>query len=370
MSDESSNAADSPPPDQPWPLRKRRAEEVCEALCQSPGDTGAASGVAAFAADPKWEVRKVVAEGLASFPEDIYRALAPVLCGDTNALVAAAAERSMERRTPISGIATSAPGLIQNAIDRIESKHGWEASQAALRLAEKFTELHLRSAVHDIKNILTHFGLDIVAIAEVVRDPTTRSRLKRYEKGRQYLERLVEMMEAYSENLTLHFNTEDIGDIARESLASALDQVERQGRKVGPVECVLDVPDGMVASVSRFHFAMALTNLIKNAVEAHAISKTQLRNGQVLVRASVDAEWIVVTVSDKGRGIAAGDLMKLLEFIPGGSAKRRSGSGYGLPICRRYIEAHHGTFQMQSQEDGGTTATIKIPANNEQLTEP
>jgi len=88
-----------------------------------------------------------------------------------------------------------------------------------------------------------------------------------------------------------------------------------------------------------------------------------MKPGFVFVEVATQESWMVVTVSDGGCGIAPGDLAKLREFIPGGSSKRRdrSGTGYGLPICRRYVEAHGGTLTIQSKEGEGTTVSFRLP---------
>jgi len=347
-----------------WMDRRQRAERTCEWLRDNSDDAAAIQQVVAFAADPKWEVRKVVAESLTGFHEDVYLELIPALCADSNTLVRTVAMRAVERRAPVSGFAVQGQGVIRRALNRIESKFGPEAARAALQFGEKFTELHIKNAVHDVKNVLTYFGLDVEAILPHVTDPSIRSRLKRFEKGYQHLARLVKMMEAYAEDLTLTPQFEDISDIVKRAHASAQDQVREQGRNVDAVDFKMDIPDGLSAPVSMFHFEMVLTNLIKNGIEAHAISPKKLRSGSVSVRAALEENRLILTIQDTGKGIAPDDLAKLHEYIPGGSSKRRSGSGsgYGLPICRRYIEAHYGIFHIQSQEEGGTTATIRIPA--------
>lgn len=352
---------------EPWPERKRKAEAACTRLQDAPGDREARAAVEGFAADPKWEVRKVIAEELASFPEDLFRKLEPVLRNDPNALVKTVARRSMQRKSPASGIARSTPGVVQGALSKIESRYGRSASSDALRLAEKFVELHLRSAVHDIKNVLTLFNLDVEEIAELLPSTHSRARLQRYENGRNYLEGLVAMMDRYSEDLSLKLVPESIPEILHESVQSAIEQLNSQGRSTSTVDCEIIAVDELVVPVSRFHFAMVVTNLAKNGIEAHAISPDAMRPGSVRIEARIEDDWLVIVVDDTGKGVAAGDLAKLREFIPGGSSKRRAGnkagmgSGYGLPICRRYVEAHHGDIAIESEEDRGTRVTIRIP---------
>jgi signal transduction histidine kinase len=310
--------------------------------------------------DPKWEVRKVIAESLASFPELLATELAARMARDSNAMVRYAAERSISRRSPASALSASHPSVIQTELDRIERKFGSEARKEAFQLAERTAFLHVRTAVHDIKNILTHFNLDTTTLLRIAPDSGSKSRLQRFESGRQYLFRLVETMEAYSRDLELKWLSEDLVELVQESVAAAHEQVRLEGKDPTPVECTVQAPASIIASVSRFHFAMVLTNLIKNAIQSHAVSDKELRAGRVLIEMSVADESVRIAISDTGRGISPTDLQKLLDFVPGGSSKP-GGMGYGLPICRRYTEAHGGTLTIDSKEDKGTQVVLILP---------
>jgi signal transduction histidine kinase len=110
---------------------------------------------------------------------------------------------------------------------------------------------------------------------------------------------------------------------------------------------------------------MVLTNLVKNGIQAHAVSDRRLGEGRVVIGIERGEDGVMIKISDKGRGVAPGDLQKLVQFIPGGTSKR-GGSGYGLPICRRYVQAHDGRMQIESEENAGTTVTINLPCNGQQ----
>jgi len=347
----------------PWMDRKIHAEKACSDLARTPGSARLAKTVGEYAADPKWEVRKIVAEALAFLPEATYRELISELHRDSNAFVRSAAERSVEKRTPVSNLAEATPGKIQQAYDKIASKHGPEAAGNAVDFANKITDLHLRTAFHDIKNILTSFNLDVEELRKVA--PGQKRRLDRYVQGCAYLRHLAEMMDKYSEPLTITIVPEPLAEIIREAQASAVALIQEDGRTVKRVALSVSVAEELVVPMSRFHISMVLTNLIKNGIEAHAVSPTEMSKGCVSVTAEQQEGDVVITVTDGGRGIAPADLAKLREFIPGGSSKRKhgSGTGYGLPICRRYVEAHGGTLSIHSKEGDGTIVIFTLPLN-------
>ena len=129
----------------PWVGRKKAAEKALEELVLGSGNPKWVYALREYASDPKWEVRKVVAEALAVLPDDLYSELVTALHGDNNAFVRAAAVRSVERRTPVSRITEGVPGKIQQAYDKIVWKHGPEAAQNAVEFAHTVTERHLRT---------------------------------------------------------------------------------------------------------------------------------------------------------------------------------------------------------------------------------
>jgi len=344
-----------------WRERRRRVDADCELIVGHPDDQVCEERIRQFARDSKWEIRKAVAESLASFPESLARDLAAILAADTNAMVRSAAQRSISRRSPASALSVSHPSILQTDLERIERKFGSDARQEAFRLAERAAFLHVRTAVHDIKNILTHFNVDTAALLKIALDRSMESRLQRLEKGRQYLIRLVGMMEAYSRDLDMKMQTEDVVEIVNESVLAARDQVRNEGKNPTPIECKVSGPSSIVLSVSRFQFAMVLTNLIKNAIQSHSISETDLQDGSVTIAMSMGNEGVRIVISDTGKGIPPDDLQKLRDFVPGGSSKP-GGMGYGLPICRRYIEAHGGKLTINSEEGKGTEVAITLPA--------
>ena len=67
---------------------------------------------------------------------------------------------------------------------------------------------------------------------------------------------------------------------------------------------------------------------------------------------------IVVSVSDNGSGISPKNLKKI--FNPFFTTKAR-GTGLGMAIAYNIIKAHQGTIEVESQQNVGTTFTVKIP---------
>jgi nitrogen fixation/metabolism regulation signal transduction histidine kinase len=95
-----------------------------------------------------------------------------------------------------------------------------------------------------------------------------------------------------------------------------------------------------------------LVNLVKNAVEAAALTGRQVR---ICWRPQGDT--LVLHVEDTGPGIANPDNI----FIPFFSTKK-GGSGIGLTLSRQIIEAHDGILELANREDAtGCRASVTLP---------
>lgn len=74
----------------------------------------------------------------------------------------------------------------------------------------------------------------------------------------------------------------------------------------------------------------------------------------------------IIAVSDSGDGLDDQDLADLREFVPGRSSKKNRGTGFGLPIARRYVVAHGGSLAIDSEVGEGTTLTVSLPLEQEE----
>jgi signal transduction histidine kinase len=123
------------------------------------------------------------------------------------------------------------------------------------------------------------------------------------------------------------------------------------------------IPDNPVPlRADRNRIRQLLLNLVTNAV------KYTPAGGQVSLGLADHDSDLVVTVSDTGIGIAAGDLPHIFDRFwradPARSrAGERPGTGLGLAITKWVAEAHGGTISVQSRPGRGTQFTVTLPRN-------
>ncbi len=102
-----------------------------------------------------------------------------------------------------------------------------------------------------------------------------------------------------------------------------------------------------------FQLKQALLNLVLNALQASG------EGGTIILRAKVEGERAVIEVDDEGEGIADDLREKVFTLF---FTTREGGTGLGLPIVRRIVEEHGGTITLGPRPDGGTRATVTVPA--------
>jgi signal transduction histidine kinase len=118
-------------------------------------------------------------------------------------------------------------------------------------------------------------------------------------------------------------------------------------------------PDGSITTVmgDRLELRRVITNLIGNAIKFTDEGFVRIQ----LFSSTVSPRTVTLVVKDSGPGIPAEEQPTLFEsFIQG--SHRRGGSGLGLHLSRRIVEAHNGTIEVNSEVGKGSMFIVQIPA--------
>ena len=125
-----------------------------------------------------------------------------------------------------------------------------------------------------------------------------------------------------------------------------------------PVELRRDYPQQWpMVYVDRIRLKQALLNLLGNAVK-------YTEKGHICLQVTRNGEWVQMNIEDTGIGIAPEHYEAIFqEFrqVDENVARRRVGTGLGLPIARHLIERHGGTINVRSQLNQGSTFSINLP---------
>jgi len=98
-----------------------------------------------------------------------------------------------------------------------------------------------------------------------------------------------------------------------------------------------------------------LTNLVGNAIKF-------TEQGEVAIRVrALEGDRVEITVRDTGPGIAAEDIPHLFEAYWRSNLRSSDGTGLGLPIAKRLVEAMGGSLSVQSTPGEGSVFTVTLP---------
>ena len=142
-----------------------------------------------------------------------------------------------------------------------------------------------------------------------------------------------------------------IGGMVDETVALLRQDPKRGGR----VDVEISIEDGIVTLMDAGHFRQVLMNLLINAAEA-----VSDKGGQIQIHARRSRKGRpLLSVRDNGAGIAPEDISQI--FDPFYTTKKE-GSGLGLSIVHRLLEACGGGVSVRSEPELGTEFLLSLPA--------
>jgi signal transduction histidine kinase len=127
---------------------------------------------------------------------------------------------------------------------------------------------------------------------------------------------------------------------------------------------VANGPDGVVVQADANALALAIRNLVDNAVK-YSPGESDIR-----VEWGEDAGRARVQVIDRGIGVPHVEQQTIFEkFVRGQSAidSNVAGTGVGLAMVRQILRAHGGDVEVESQSGRGSTFTLVLPLSGSQL---
>ncbi len=239
---------------------------------------------------------------------------------------------------------------------------------AVLRSASR--EMKLSQMKSDFVSNVSHELRTPLASIRVFGEFFKLGRVRDHEKAREY----GEYIETESRRLTQLIN--NILDFSKIESGRKTYEFERTNIKevIGDVLKTYEVhlsqngfhiifeapPDALPlpAVIDANAMATAFMNLLDNAVKYSGESR------EVLVKLGRVDDYITISVTDYGIGIAREDRDKIFEKfyrVSTGLVHDVKGSGLGLSIVKHIVEAHRGLLTLNSKPGAGSTFSIHIP---------
>jgi signal transduction histidine kinase/putative methionine-R-sulfoxide reductase with GAF domain len=200
---------------------------------------------------------------------------------------------------------------------------------------------------HDLRNPLT----GITGAAYYLKSKVTemmngkaREMLEIIEKDIAYSNKIINDLLDYSREIKLELVESSPKAVVEEALS-----LVRIPRNVKVLDLTENEPK---VEVDVDKLKRAFVNIIKNAVEAMP------KGGRLTIRNKTSTNDCEIAFSDTGTGITDHTLQNMWSPLYTTKAK---GMGFGLPICKRLVEAHGGKIAVETALAKGTTFTVSIP---------
>jgi signal transduction histidine kinase/CheY-like chemotaxis protein len=233
------------------------------------------------------------------------------------------------------------------------------ATVAALEQASQAKSDFMASMSHELRTPLNA----IIGFSELMRDEPTEGDMVRVSgewvehinRSGQHLLGLIndvlDLTKVEAGRLDLQLEPVELGQAVAESVAGVRPLADRKR-----IALSVETQPGTI-SVDRGRLRQILYNVLSNAI------KFTPEGGRVHVAATYGDGAARVTIQDSGIGIAPEDQPHVFEEFRqlGDPNLRQGGSGLGLALTRRLVEAHDGTIGFESEVGRGTTFSIELP---------
>lgn len=228
-----------------------------------------------------------------------------------------------------------------------------------LERAEKLQRDMIADVAHELRTPLSNIRGYLEAVRDGVVKPDAET-IRSLDEEAALLSRLVDDLQelalAEAGELKLVRQTEDITGVINQAIAATQAQATAKG-----ISFQADLPAGLpLGDIDFQRISQVLHNLLDNAV-AHTGN-----GGVITVTARPQNNWVEVSVSDTGEGIPSEELPNIFErFYRVDKSRTRAtgGSGLGLTIAKRLVEAHGGQIEVQSEVGKGSRFTFTIPVS-------
>ncbi len=250
---------------------------------------------------------------------------------------------------------TASAGQLALAIEREELRRRATESEV-LRRADDAKRTLLHAVSHDLRTPLSSIIAGATSLRQRDVEWSDREReefLEGIEGEARRLDRIVGNLLSVSriESGSLRPTKEwhDLGALVD-------DVVERERARGHPVRvtCPAALP---ALHIDYVEIDQALSNLIENAA-GYAPAGTDV---EVDVRSRTGA--VEVRVSDRGPGVPADARDRVFEPFERADGGRRTGTGLGLTVAKRFVQAHGGDIRVEERDGGGATFVLTLPAS-------
>ncbi len=248
---------------------------------------------------------------------------------------------------------------ISNRGEVAELAKTFNAMATGLENTEKLRRNMVADIAHELRTPLSNVAGYLEAIQDDVIKPD-KATINSLSEEVGLLSRLVDDLQelalADAGELKLMRQPEDLCLLIEQSV-KAIQTKAREKSLNMKTEINQPIP---LVNIDYQRISQVLRNLLANAI-THTPD-----GGCITVSAKTEGEFVKISVQDTGEGIPAADLPNMFERfyrVDKSRARNRGGSGLGLTIAKRLVEAHGGSIGVQSELGKGSCFYFTLPTS-------
>ncbi len=218
----------------------------------------------------------------------------------------------------------------------------------------QFAEL-ISKIAHELRSPLTSvmgFSSTLVRRWDRFTDEQRREFVETIYKDAERMGRIVtevlDLARIEADRLELSRSTFEVAKVVEKAAGHS-------GELPGSERIKIDIPEGLEMHADPVRMEHVFGNLIENAIKFSD-------EGEILVSARAADGAVEIKVTDAGVGIEP-DRQQDIFFGPASAGQKAtpSGSGLGLYLSRRLVEAHGGVLTVESEPGQGSTFCVSLP---------
>jgi signal transduction histidine kinase len=219
----------------------------------------------------------------------------------------------------------------------------------AERRMEQELESYAGVAAHDLRDPISSITMHLALLEKHREEPPSDEVLRLLRASAERAAELIDGIFSYARSGELQTEQVSLNRLTAEVAADLKTRLD----EVGASLAVGELPE--VTGDPR-QLRRVLQNLVSNAVRFRADEPPWVE-----ISARRDSyEW-VVTVRDNGIGVEPAQAGRIFGMFARGSIET-DGTGIGLAVCRRVVEAHGGRIWVDAPEGGGSAFRFTLPS--------
>ena len=250
-------------------------------------------------------------------------------------------------------------GLIRDITERKCAEAKLAESQDKLVRAERLAAMgQMVSAIaHESRNALQRIQVAVDVLQyEIEEGSEARDDLDRISRAKADLEHLHNELRSFAGPIQLITSTCNLSEIWRQAWTNL--QVARAGRDATLIENTDEV--NLICECDAFRLEQVFRNLFENSLAA---CSDPVQITVTCQNMDIDGgSCVSVSVRDNGPGLSEEIRSRVFDAFHTTKAK---GTGLGMAIAKRFLEAHHGTIDIGDGYNDGAEFVITLPRNTQ-----